>query len=195
MRQKQQLKFQRYLIVAGVLLLLCSFGLSLGSSVLSFILMNQLEIHDGAFTDREGRVLGSQPRNPSVSNVSRVESARRLSTENTSAAQFEGSPVSQLNLSVPIADFKEFIAKYESGATEFIVPVGDAIVTVHVLEIRVSDSGLSAHGTAASGDPWWVSCESGATDCSVQYFTIEQQQLHARAIAQPSRRLGFKYNG
>jgi hypothetical protein len=158
-KQKHQLFLQRCVIIAGMLLLVCSFGLSLGSSVLSFMLMTQLEVHGGALTDREGHVLGSEPRNPTVNNVTVGEAAAARRLESSGSGDY----------TMPADDFKEALAKYKAGSIGFVVPIADTMVTV-----QVENAGpLQAHGRTSAGQEWHASCEADASHCSVE--------LHARA--------------
>merc|ERR1712048_1161951 len=170
-QQKHQLKFQRYIIIAGVMLLLCSFGMSLGSSVLSFMLMAQMEVRDGAFTDRQGNVVGSQPRNPIVSNVTGDENTHRRLEASANDSTIDVDVVDG-HLTVPRGDYMESLAAYKHGASEFVVPIEDTAHTVRVFS--ASDSG--AHGRAESGTEWWVNCKDDTPHCSV---TIPQLYIRA----------------
>lgn len=164
-RQKHQLFLQRCVIAAGVLLLVCSFGLSLGSSVLSFMLMSQLEVHSGALTDREGHVLGSQPKHPTVHNVTAGEAAaRRLDS---------GGPGDE-HFKMPFETFTQAFDQYKGGSTEFVVPIDDAVFTAQV----EGATPTTAHGVSESGD-WWVRCDEDAGHCSVM---VDQLRLRAAAF-------------
>jgi len=178
LKQKHQLKFQRYIIIAGVALLLCSFGLSLGSSVLSFMLMSQSEVRGQAFTDREGHVLGSQPRHPTVDNVTRKDestSARRLdNVSDMTPSLVKFTPAWQL----PVDDFKQSFEKYKSGVVEFIVPVHDAMYTVRVTEVSENkETGSTSARGLVAGNEWRLSCEAHSAFCAVESV----RELHHRA--------------